>query len=173
MLTFLFINIDYIFKKTCQIGAIGRELSLPQNDRVTYKSTCAKCAGSSEFLKLVILRSSRHAALSPRTCRRICQHRLDYSHDRRARSKGVLIYCQNHALPRGRASGFGDYNPLPIRSQRIFLSQLLCSESQLIQMNMAFPIKSFSGTNPQSRLSSLLSRLSPIIKYFPLGTTKL
>ncbi len=63
------------------------------------------------------------------------------------------------------ASGFY-LTPKPILSHLT-----LCSmASQLIHTLNAFPMKKFSGTNPQTRLSSLLSRLSPIIKYWPGGT---
>src|SRR5690606_5115393 len=42
---------------------------------------------------------------------------------------------------------------------------------QCIQMANALPTTFSSGTKPQKRLSLLLSRLSPITKYCPSGTT--
>ena len=45
--------------------------------------------------------------------------------------------------------------------------------SQLNQIRVALPTRFASGTKPQTRPSSLLSRLSPIIRYCPGGTTRL
>ena len=76
--------------------------------------------------------------------------------EKKTQDRNAALATHHRLVPSWRAQRM----PLPTR-----LNAREAMSSQLNQMKNALPRMWSSGTKPQYRLSSLLSRLSPIIKY--------
>src|SRR5436190_5347072 len=88
----------------------------------------------------------------------------NHGDEQESKNRYAALVSHHEPLPSSAAHRM----PLPTR-----LNARDAMSSQLNQMKNARPRMWSSGTKPQYRLSSLLSRLSPIIRYWPCGTRHL